>query len=256
VRSSTGRFVEDLKRKNRDLERAVEELRKVQDELISQERLSTVGRFASIILHDLRQPITSIMPHADLLLRRDDQPAEAREFAGQVRSDVKALDEMVREMLDYSRGDIRLEAGEVDVAELLAEVEKRLRKLLSAREISLEVRNSYRGSARFDQERMARVFYNLADNAVKAMGSTGRLTVTAESSGEALVFSVTDTGEGMDEETLQRIFEPFFSSSSRGGTGLGMVAVRNIVEAHDGGSVAVDSSPTGGTTVRIRLSLG
>jgi signal transduction histidine kinase len=120
VRSSTGRFVEDLKRKNRDLERAVEKLRKVQDELINQERLSTVGRFASIILHDLRQPITSVMAHADLLLRRDDQPAEAREFAGQVRSDIKALDDMVREMLDYSRGDIRLETAEVDVAEFVA----------------------------------------------------------------------------------------------------------------------------------------
>jgi signal transduction histidine kinase len=87
------------------------------------------------------------------------------------------------------------------------------------------------------------------------MGSSGRMIVTAESSGDALVFSVADTGEGMDEETLQRIFEPFFSSSSRGGTGLGMVAVRNIVEAH-GGSVTVDSSPAGGTTVRIRLPLG
>jgi len=254
VRLSTERFVEDLKRKNRDLERAVEKLRRVQDELVSQERLSTVGRFASLIFHDIRQPITAVMAYADHILRRDNLPTEAREFAGQVRSDIKVLDGMVREMLDYSRGDIRLEIAVVEVERFLADLDRRLRELVSSREITVEVRNSFHGAARFDQERMARVFFNLAENAVKAMGSSGKLTVTAEFSGEDLVFAVADTGEGMDAETLKHIFEPFFSSSSRGGTGLGMVAVRNIVEAH-GGSVTVDSSPAGGTKVRVHLPL-
>jgi signal transduction histidine kinase len=255
MRRSTGRFVEDLQRKNKDLERALEELKRVQDELISRERLSTVGRFASLILHDARQPIAAVMANADLLLRRDNLPAETREFAGQVRSDIKVLDDMVREMLDYSRGDIRLDIAEVEVAEFLADLERRLRKLVSSREIDLEVRSTFDGVARFDRERMARVFFNLAKNAVKAMGRSGRLTVTSGVSGKELVFTVTDTGEGMDAETLKQIFEPFFSSSSRGGTGLGMVAVRNIVEAH-GGSVTIDSSPAGGTTAHIHLPLG
>jgi signal transduction histidine kinase len=251
VRHSTDRFIDDLQGKNRKLEEILKELRLAQDELLRRERLSTVGRCASLILHDIRKPVTAVMAYADLLLHRDDLSAAAKEYAVEIKRGARVLDEMAREMLDYSRGDIRLEIADVALDDFMDELGKILEGMVLSRKIGLSVACEVRGSVPFDRERMTRVFYNLADNAVKSMGQSGTLTVKAAPSKDGLLFTVADTGRGMDSEALGRIFEPFFSHEG-GGTGLGMVAVKNVVEAH-GGSVTVESRPGEGTTVLIAL---
>jgi signal transduction histidine kinase len=82
----------------------------------------------------------------------------------------------------------------------------------------------------------------------------GSFRVRVEHEDSQLVFSVEDTGEGMSKEVLDRIFEPFYSSSKDGGTGLGMVIVKNVIEAHEG-KLNIESTPREGTRVTIRLPL-
>jgi signal transduction histidine kinase len=116
----------------------------------------------------------------------------------------------------------------------------------------LDIRSDVGRPVIMDEERMLRVMMNLADNARKAMPSGGTLSMSATSHEETVRFVVSDTGEGMAPEVLDRIFEPFYSKSQSGGTGLGMVIVKNVVEAHQG-SLRVESSPKEGTTVTIVL---
>jgi len=106
----------------------------------------------------------------------------------------------------------------------------------------------------FDQERVFRVFMNLSENARKALGRSGEFSIIAEQQGNSLVFFVEDNGEGMEQKILEHIFEPFYSFSSSGGTGLGMAIVKSIVEAHEG-TINVESEKGIGTKIRIALPL-
>jgi signal transduction histidine kinase len=110
------------------------------------------------------------------------------------------------------------------------------------------------GPSILDGERMTRVMYNLIDNARKALigCELRQLRLASRFEGDTLVITVADTGSGMDSVTLAHVFEPFYSASGQGGTGLGLLIVRNVIEAH-GGTLAVESSPGQGTTVTIRI---
>jgi signal transduction histidine kinase len=101
---------------------------------------------------------------------------------------------------------------------------------------------------------MFRALTNLSDNARKAMTMGGSFSLTAEDNDGWLLFTVSDTGEGMNKEVLERVFEPFYSSSKGGGTGLGMAIVKSTVEAH-GGNIEIDSAPGKGTRIFLRIPL-
>jgi signal transduction histidine kinase len=104
---------------------------------------------------------------------------------------------------------------------------------------------------RADPEQMERVFINLFNNAIDSMKGRGDLKVSAMKAGDALLIKVSDTGEGIPPELLDRIFEPFYSTKERG-TGLGLAIVYNIVKKH-GGDITVESEIGKGTTFTIRL---
>ena len=118
--------------------------------------------------------------------------------------------------------------------------------------ICLETEVPQSMSCILDMERMVRVLVNLLDNARKASarGSSVKLEVQEAASGA--VFIIADQGEGMSEEVRRQMFEPFYSSSASGGTGLGMVVVKNVIEAHRG-RLEVESTPGRGT--RITMSV-
>ncbi len=105
--------------------------------------------------------------------------------------------------------------------------------------------------AEVDSVRLQQAFHNLLANAHRAMGLGGQLTITTRSNGAGVEISFTDTGTGMNPETLARAFEPFYTTKAKG-TGLGLPIVKTIVDAHKG-SIDLESAPREGTTVRLRL---
>jgi signal transduction histidine kinase len=252
MRASNELFAEDLRKRNLELERANRDLQAAQAEIVRVERLSTLGKFASIIIHDIRNPISALTTHAQLILLNKEDPDKIDKYINSLLNELARLERLSSELLDYSRGEIRLRPSPVDISELFERLRESLSERFKAAKIALDIEARFRGPVIMDYERMLRVFLNIADNARKAMLAGGSFTARCERSGDEVEFSFIDSGEGMDEETLSRVFEPFYSSSKQGGTGLGMLIVKNIVEAHEG-SIHISSRKGGGTEVRLRI---
>lgn len=257
VRNSNDAYVEDLRKRNAELEKAYAELEKAQAEMLRSERLSTLGKFSSLILHDIRNPLSALKCELELMQAEKDEPAKLDARIAQGLSDVERLERLAGEFLDYSRGEVRLDLTVIKPSLLLNEAAGDLNDRLSKAQkpIAIKIEPLYDEAAILDAERVRRAVHNIADNALKAMSdSGGTLTMRSVKKDSSLVFEVSDTGEGMSPEVQAHLFEPFYSVSGKGGTGLGMLIVKNIVEAH-GGSVNVQSEQGRGSTVSLCFPL-
>ncbi|MBP7263002.1 MAG: cyclic nucleotide-binding domain-containing protein [Spirochaetia bacterium] len=254
VRSSNEVYVDDLRKRNTELEAAYGQLERAQAERLRGERLSTLGKFSSLILHDIRNPLSIIKGQLQLMAMHLDDPERQKRSLEALAGEVSRLERLSGELLDYSRGEIRLDFSIVQPDIFLSKLADTLRPRLERDRIRIDVQLEAPGPVLMDEERMARVIHNLADNARKALLDANErvLTLGCRYEGDFLTIIVRDSGTGMDKETQARIFEPFYSASGRGGTGLGLLIVRNIVEAH-GGTLAFDSSPGAGTTFTLSL---
>jgi signal transduction histidine kinase len=254
VRRSNDTLLDDLKQRNLDLERALEELKEAQAQLIQQERLSNLGKFSSMILHDIRNPISIVQGYAEILKRSGNLSQQCVEYVDNILSESERLAGLANEFLDYSRGEIRLDFSPVELETFMHKLESTVRRRFGSKKIDFRFEVEGLKTAIFDQARLFRVLVNLTENARKALGREGSLLVRFEAAGETLLITVRDSGEGMSPSVLSHVFEPFYSSSRQGGTGLGMLIVKNIVEAHQG-EIEIASSPGEGTEVCIHLPL-
>jgi len=208
-----------------------------------QERLTTLGRFLSSMLHDLKTPLTVISGYTQMLVQEGDED-ERRALAASVRRQVQLLTTMMGETLAFAKGERRILIRRVYLHTFFEDLAEQLKPELAERGIRLELALSDRGVAHFDEEKMQRVFHNLTRNAAEAIGDRGgvcRLEVDRSERGD-LVLTFADNGPGVSEEIRERLFESFTTHGKKGGTGLGLAIVQSIVEDH-GGSVTVDSKP-------------
>jgi signal transduction histidine kinase len=254
VRTSNEHFLESLRARNLELEQANRALREAQEELLRKERLSTLGKFSSLILHDIRNPISVLRSLAELILLAADDHERVQRNARKIIAESERLNQLASELLDYSRGDIRLNPTIVRLEEFFDRLREAIAERFQARGIALRMQIEFAGPAVLDESRLFRVFLNLTDNAWKAMPKGGELRIRVWKDGGMLRAEVSDSGVGMTPEVQARLFEPFFSSSEMGGTGLGMAIVKSIIEAHRG-TVAFSSELKKGTTFRFSIPL-
>jgi signal transduction histidine kinase len=159
---------------------------------------------------------------------------------------------MTREVLAFARGDTDLVVRKVYVNRFTEELTTQLSAATAGRGIDFEHAAGYDGIAYFDEQKLLRVFHNLARNAVEAMPTGGKLRVSVEKIGEQLQWSITDTGPGIPPELRGRLFE-LFATGKKGGTGLGLAIVKKIIDDHHG-TIAVESG-SNGTTFVIRIPM-
>ncbi len=252
VRESNDSFVADLHHRNQELEQAYQDLANAQKRLIESERLSNLGKMSNMILHDIRNPVSVLNGYADMLRRYAEDPGRVQEFATRIVTETARLAHLSGELLDYARGEIRLDMSVVPPSKISSTAYEYIVDRIHAAGIEAEFVIEDDRPAVLDFQRIVRVILNLLENAWKASQRGDTITVVFGRSEGFLKITVRDTGEGMDSEVSTRVFEPFFSRSEGGGTGLGMVVVKSIVEAH-GGSLLVESAPGEGTTVTIRI---
>ena len=220
-------------------------------EMMKSERLSTVGRMASTIIHDIKNPMGVLRMYAQLIKKRVPDP-EVSNFADEMIRQVDLFVKMTREILDYSRGvtEMNIESTLIlDVVETslkFIEADFRERKITIARDFL------YGGTCRIDPEKIGRVFYNLASNAADAMPDGGTLTIRTEKTNDNVRVIFTDTGIGIPEHMKSRVFEPFFTHGKKHGTGLGLAIVKKIIDDHRG-RIEIDSQENVGTTIRLLL---
>jgi PAS domain S-box-containing protein len=217
--------------------------------------------FISTVSHELRTPLTSIKGYVDLVLAGDVGPLtpEQKEFLTIVSQNTTRLTELINDLLEIERlesGKIEFEFAELDLAEVLENVARSLH--VNAEQKGLEFLTEIPSGlkVRGDRERLAQVFLNLLSNAMKYTPA-GTVELRAHQEDDAVVVEVRDTGIGLSESDLQKLFQKFFRSDNPyvrkvGGTGLGLSIAKAIVERH-GGTITVTSQLGQGSTFTVRL---
>ncbi len=215
------------------------------------ERLTTIGRLLSGVMHDMRTPLTVISGYVQLMATAAD-PTQRADHARLILKQFDLISAMQREVLEFARGERSILVRKVYLTKFFEDIEKQLRRELDGTGVDLVLQLDDRGTVRFDESKVTRAIHNLARNAVEAMGPKGgKLTLHVSRDDGELVLTVSDTGKGIPKEIEDKLFQSFVTSGKRGGTGLGLAIVKKIVDEH-AGSVTVQSSPRGATfTLRL-----
>jgi len=219
----------------------------------------TLSRLAGGLVHELKNPLSTIALHLALLEEewRKEEAAKARrslQTLGRLRQEVGRLNDILEDFLRFARTDV-LDLAPTDVNALVEQVARFVQPELEAQKISLRnFADLDLPPVTVDGTRLRQVLLNLIINARQAMeGRGGHISlITRREPGWALI-EVLDDGPGMSAEVLERCFDIYYSTKSNG-SGLGLPTARRLLEAH-GGSLELESAPGRGTRARLRLPL-
>jgi len=229
------------------------EIRRLEREIRMQDRLAAVGRLAAAIAHEIRNPLTSIAGSVSMLSGVPEMSEEHRRLLDIVTRESQRLNSIITDFLAYSRPK-QYRFDKVDLIGLIEDTLTLMGHRMAAEKTGIAIERRFavqQAYALADGDKIKQVFWNLCENAVRAMRSGGTLTVTVELLGHDWQVAFKDTGTGMTPQQIEKVFEPF-QSSFEGGTGLGLAIVYQIMQAHEG-KVWARSKPAQGTTFVLRL---
>jgi signal transduction histidine kinase len=214
-----------------------------------EERVNTIGEIAAMIGHDLRNPLTGISSAAYYLKRKYGSlmDEKGRDMLDVIEKDVNYSNKIVSDLLEYSRP-IQLDLKEMNPKSAVAEALSHIDFPKNIRLIDLTKSTP---AIKIDADKMKRVFINLIKNAVDAMPHGGKLTISSEKTAVNVKIAFADTGTGISEENLKKLFGPLFTTKAKG-MGLGLAICKRIIEAH-GGTISVESVVEKGTTFTITI---
>jgi signal transduction histidine kinase len=226
-------------------------IQKARQDLIRQERISTIGRLSSSIVHDLRNPLAAIYGGAEMLVDADLPPSHVKRLAKNIYRSSQRIQGMLQDLLDVSRG----KHGTPEICRLREVAVAATDSLEAAAEqqgVSLSLEIAPEIELPLDRSRLERAFVNLIGNALEAMPGGGEVHIRAEMAGEAVIVHVEDNGPGIAAEIREQLFQPFVTAGKRNGLGLGLALSRQTVLEH-GGDMWVESQPGRGARFSFRL---
>jgi two-component system, NtrC family, sensor histidine kinase PilS len=229
------------------------EIRRLEREVRMQDRLAAVGRLAAAIAHEIRNPLTSIAGSVSMLSGIPEMSEEHRNLLAIVTRESQRLNGIITDFLAYSRGK-QYHFEKTDLVRLVEDTLTLMRHRMTAENIAITIESGFAVPQAWvlaDGDKLKQVFWNFAENAVRAMRNGGTLKVGIDRLGDDWQVSFADTGTGMTPQQTEKIFEPF-QSNFEGGTGLGLAVVYQIVQAHEG-KVWARSKQGQGTTFVLRL---
>jgi len=239
----------------------LETLKDYQFRLKERERMATIGELSAMVGHDLRNPIQVVYGLCSILkkklrdLRRlgvDESEIQALEYIDdELKEQMHYMNKIVSDLQDYAET-IKIVAGEVNMKRVLEDVLSSM-KTPSNIDVSVAFDSGF-PELHVDVSLMRRLFTNLINNAVQAMPNGGELNVRGHNSDAYVFIDIGDTGVGISEENMGKIFKPLFTTKAKG-TGLGLSVCERIVESH-GGEILVKSEVGVGSTFTVRLPLG
>jgi len=234
-----------------ELQEKIATIREQAEQIVRSEKLATIGRMAAHVAHEIRNPLVTIGGFARAIYRHPERVERSRSNAWIIAEEVTRLEEMLAGVMDFTKPAkptlIPLIMNYV-VATTLDSCEE----MLSERRVSIETElDPEPPQVVADEKQMHQVLLNLVNNAVESMPEGGSLVVTSEHEEDWVRVKIRDTGLGIPDEIIPRLFSPFFTTKTEG-TGLGLAVTQKIVEDH-GGRIEVASAVGTGTVFTVWL---
>jgi len=241
-----------------ELARMNSELQKTQDQLIISEKLASVGRLAAGVAHEIGNPLSIINGYLEILAKSPNLDERQKDLTARVESELKRINQIIRELLDYSRPPsdqvetVDLNAVILETLKLI-EMQKGFNKITPELELARNLPSIQAG-----RNQLKQVLVNVFLNALDAMqdGGTLKLKTYEQNSGaHEIVAEVSDTGTGIPRQNLSRIFDPFFTTKEPGkGVGLGLSISLKLMQVMNG-KIEVDSEPGKGSTFKLKFQV-
>jgi signal transduction histidine kinase len=220
-------------------------------ELIRQERLSTIGRLSSSIVHDLRNPLAAIYGGAEMLVDLELSNSQVKRLGSNIYRASRRIQELLQDLVNVSRGKV----SPPEVCRLSEVIDAAVQSSNAAAEgQGVQVLTSVPGNIELPLERarMERVFINLIGNSLEAMPTGGHIKIFATLQDESVLIRFEDNGPGIPQQVRARLFEPFVTAGKKNGLGLGLALSRQTILDH-GGDMWIENGP--GAQFSIRLPL-
>lgn len=206
------------------------------------ENLQLIGKFTSTIIHDIKNLLNIVQNYVELLEieSQDENRSDFKEYVDNIYTELKLIHGLVMDILDFSKNQISLKCSKIELNEFMEYLIKHTTIMLRPYRIVFEV--DYPKEVVFygDRDKLFRVFFNLINNAVDAVGENGKIKLLVSKENNNLIFTIEDNGNGIPTDMIDKIFDPFYTSGKEKGTGLGLAVVKDIINAHKG-EISVES---------------
>jgi signal transduction histidine kinase len=249
------RLEQEIKRYAEELETRVEErtaeLIETHQRLVTQERIAALGRAAAQVAHEVKNPLAGLLLYS-LHLKNTATNLSASEVSlvDKIVDTINHLNSRVEQILGFARPvNLTLRSGNLN--EMITDVLELLRPQLTANNVDAQLSLDQQARGMLDDASIRGALINLMLNAIEAMREGGTLSVATRQNGETVQLEISDTGRGIPDEEVKKIFEPFYTTKAQG-LGLGMPYAKRIIEQH-GGAISVNSRLGEGTTISIEL---
>jgi PAS domain S-box-containing protein len=232
--------------------RDVRERKRMEEQHLRLEKLATMGELATMVAHDLRNPLTSIRNACFYIkntypARADAECKNSLEMLEIVEKEILTASNIVNDLLDFATRR-PLQKKKQNINNL---IDDSLKSIHIPENISAERKYAKKAAVAVDEKQLERVFINLTKNAVQAMPNGGTLTIATNETKDHVEIAFTDTGTGIQEENMNKLFSPLFTTKAKG-IGVGLAICKKIVEQH-GGTIEAQSKAGQGTTFTIKL---
>ena len=254
LESATGSYAALTQNLEERVRERTRELEETQEQLIQSEKITSLGKMAAGIAHEINNPLTSILLNSHLLAENVTSDGEASDNLNLILEETVRCSKIVKGLLDFSR-QATAEKVPTDINQLIEDTLMLVKShVLASRTDILRGLQDGLPAVHVDPGKIKQVFTNLIINAIEAMPDGGTLSLASRTSddGTSVEIEFSDTGCGIPEEIVKRIFDPFFSTKKGKGTGLGLSVSYGIVK-HHGGDITVRSSVGAGTSVTVIL---
>ena len=249
--NKTNGLVSELTKSQSELKTSYEQLRSGKDDFARSEKLAYTGRIAASIAHEIRNPLTNVFLSVQQLKKGNKIKQEGLKHIEIVEGNIGRINYLITELLNCARP-AKLNLQPYDIHKILKDVLETAKPKLSLQKIKLTKNlTSKLPVLEIDKEQIERTFLNLIINAIEAMPRGGNLTIITELNGNFFRVKIHDTGKGILEKDIIRIFDPFFSTKHQG-VGLGLSICYGIIVSH-GGTIEVESKPKIGSTFTVFL---
>lgn len=228
-------------------------IRSAREELIRQERIGTIGRLSTSIIHDLRNPLAAIYGGSEMLVDSELSRDQVRRLANNIYRSSRRVQQLLQELADVTRGR-RQGAEPCWLHEVIGAAYNSLAPSAHTHHVSVEINVAENIGVSLERSPMERVFENLMANAIEAMPEGGAIHISAERNDSVVVVTVDDTGPGIPDSIAPQLFQPFVTAGKKTGMGLGLAFSRQTVVDH-GGDLWVDSGRKEGARFVLRLPL-